>query len=434
MRWTRFLFAAVLVLISVVTGGNSPAQEYSLSDLFRIGIENSNRVKISAENIVIAETGKSKALSALIPRLTAFGSYAQFDRAKVLAPPQQSVVIQPNDQSGWGVRADQAFTINGRELTGYSIAKGNIEKNRFDYEAVREDYLISIAGAYFDVLKAQKGLEIAEANLDRITTYRDAAKTRLRIGEVTKTALLRAEGELSGALSERIRARNLLELARVVLVRVVGIPPGFTLKEGKYEDPAATLDQALKTALAQRAELKSLELQKKIADDQVRYAKGAYWPQLGLTAVYSGADQHPLGVTFSTDSQYVGASINFPFYEGGLRNAEVREARAKLKQSELLYGDTIQNVAVEVQNAYLDLETQKGMLQFLGDQLSFARDNYEAVSRQFDFGLASSLDVLDANNLLLTSERQLADAVYNYQVAILRLERATGGLQKLVLK
>ena len=434
MRWSRFLFAAVLVLMSVATSGNSPAQEYSLGDLFRIGIENSNRVKISAENVVIAETNKSKALSALIPRLTAFASYAQFDRAKTLAPPQQTVVIQPNDQSGWGVRADQAFTINGRELTGYTIAKDNIEKNRLDYDAIREDYLILIASAYFDVLKAQKGLEIAEANLKRITTYRDAASTRLKIGEVTKTALLRAEGELSGALSERIKARNFLEFARVMLVRVVGIPPGFTLQEEKYEESGTTLDQALKKALAQRAELKSLELQKKIADDQVRYAKGAYWPQLGLTAVYSGADQHPLGVTFSTDTQYVGASINFPFYEGGLRSAEVREARAKLRQAELVYGDTVQGVTVEVQNAYLDLETQKGTLKFLGDQLTFARDNYEAVSRQFDFGLASSLDVLDANNLLLTSERQLADAAYNYQVAILRLERVMGGLQKLVLK
>jgi len=424
----------LIVLTIFISGGNCPAQEYSLNDLFRIGIDNSNRVKISAENIVIAETNKSKALSALVPRLSVFGSYVQFDRSKTLAPPQQNVVIQPHEQSSWGMRADQAFTINGRELTGYTIAKENIDKNRFDYEAIREDYLISIAGAYFDVLKAQKAVEIAEANLNRITTYRNAARTRLKIGEVTKTAVLRAEGELSGALSERIRARNLLELTRAVLVRITGIPAGFVLKEEKYEEQIGTLDQALKKALVQRAELKSLEMQKKIADDQVRYAKGAYWPQLGLTAVYSGSDQHPLGVTYNTDSQYVGASINFPFFEGGLRKAEVREAQAKLRQSELAYGDTVQSVTVEVQNAYLDLETQKGTLQFLGDQLSFARDNYDAVSRQFDFGLASSLDVLDANNLLLSSERQLADAVYSYQVAILKLERATGGLQRLVLK
>ena len=154
---------------------------------------------------------------------------------------------------------------------------------------------------------------------------------------------------------------------------------------------------------------------------------------MGLAAVYSGADQNPSGSTFNKESRYAIASLNFPLFEGGLRKAEVNQSISRLKQSELALNDMAQTVRVEVENVYLDLETQKGTLQFLGDQLTFARDNYNAVSRQFEFGLASSLDVIDANNLLLSAERQVADATYNYQLAILRLQRATGGLQNLVL-
>lgn len=430
----RLSSAGLFILILIFSPEAVPAQEYTLNDLFRIGMDSAARVKISAENIQIAKTNKSKALSVLVPRLTATAGYAAFDRAKTLAPLQPNLVIQPYEQTSWGVRADQTFTVNGRELTAFKIADENIDKSRFDYEAVREDYLLNIALAYFDVLKARKAVDIAAVNLERITAYRNAAVIRLKVGEVTKTVVLRAEGELSGALSDQIRAQNLLELARAVLVRVVGIPPGFTLKEEKYEGPeAGPLDQALKAALAQRPELKSYETQKKISAAQVRYAKGAYWPQLGLAAVYSGAHQHPLGTTFNEESQYVGASLNFPFFEGGLRRAEVREAESRLRQTELAYSDAVQGVLVEVQNAYLDLQTQKGTLRFLGDQLTFAGDNYNAVSRQFEFGLASSLDVLDANNLLLSAERQLADATYNYQAAFLKLQRATGSLQKTVL-
>lgn len=61
------------------------------------------------------------------------------------------------------------------------------------------------------------------------------------------------------------------------------------------------------------------------------------------------------------------------------------------------------------------------ILKSLEDQLTFARDNYNATSKQFEFGLANSIDVVDANTLLVTSERQLAD---------LRLKRATGTLLK----
>ena len=85
-------------------------------------------------------------------------------------------------------------------------------------------------------------------------------------------------------------------------------------------------------------------------------------------------------------------------------------------------------IGIEVQTAYLDLVTQKGILQFLDDQVAFARDNYQAVARQFDFGLSNSLDVLDANTLLVSAETKVVSAVYNYRLALLRMKKATGTL------
>jgi outer membrane protein len=71
-------------------------------------------------------------------------------------------------------------------------------------------------------------------------------------------------------------------------------------------------------------------------------------------------------------------------------------------------------------------------LKSLEDEVTFARDNHNSISRQYEFGLANSIDVIDANTLLLTAERQLSDARYNYQLSILRLDRATGTLLKSV--
>ncbi|MFB3924548.1 MAG: TolC family protein [Syntrophales bacterium] len=423
-----------LILFSLHTG-IAAAAEYSLEDLFKIAIERSEKIKISEENVTIAEAGKSKALSALIPKVTAFSGYTVYDQTKYGSSAGSPVLIQPSDTSVWGARIDQSFYLNGRELTALRISRETIDRSRYDLASSRDDYLLTVAGAYYDVLRAGKGLDIADANLERLTKYRDAAKTRLRVGEVTKTTLLRAEGELSGAQSERIRARNALELTKAVLARVVGIAPDFTLKESVREErELPSLPSLFDTAMKERSDLKSLEMQKKIAEDQVAYAKGAYWPTVSLSAVYAGADQDPTSATLNRESKYVGAALNFPIFEGGFRSADVREARSRQKQSELAYADTVKSVKIDVQNAYLDLLTQKGILQFLGDQLVYARDNYNAVAKQFEFGLASSLDVIDANNLLLSAERQMADAVYSYQLAILRLDRTTGVLQKTALK
>jgi outer membrane protein len=133
------------------------------------------------------------------------------------------------------------------------------------------------------------------------------------------------------------------------------------------------------------------------------------------------------------ESSYGLVTLNFPFFEGGLRNAEVKEAKAKERQSALLYEDYKKSIGVEVQTAYLDLVTQKGILKFLEDQLVYARDNYNAVTKQFEFGLSQSLDVMDANTLLVTAERDLAAAIYNYQIAILKMKKATGTLLKTVI-
>ncbi|MEW6162244.1 MAG: TolC family protein [Nitrospirota bacterium] len=422
----------VAFIFYIVASGteNTFAQEYSLDDLYRIALERAEVIKISEEGVYIAERGKDKALSVLLPKLSTFWDYTRYSEAKTTG----TWVIQPDYSTSWGLRLDQSMSLSGKELKAFKISKENIEKSGYDLYAVREGYLFSIASAYYDVLRAKKALEIARANMERLIKHRDAAAIRLKVGEVTKTDLLRAEAELSGAQSEMVKAENNLKLAKAVLARIVGIYEEYTLKETPLEEPVYLFLPSLREeARMQRAELKSSELQKKIAEDQVKYAKGAYWPTLCVEGVYSGKDEDPASPFFLKESIYGGLTLNFPFFEGGLRRAEVREAKARQRQSELIYEDLRKTINIEVENAYLDFMTQKGVLKSLEDEVTFARDNYNSISRQYEFGLANSIDVIDANTLLLTSERQLSDAQYNYELAILRVERATGTLLKTVL-
>jgi outer membrane protein len=431
MRRVKNLFLVILTICLFAAGPAAGRCEdtYSLDDLYQLALKNSERVKITEENIRIAEAGKDKAVAGLLPRLSAFGGYIAYTDDKYAMTASGPTVTQPDGAKSWGVKLDQTLYMNGREFMNLAISRENLQKSRYDLDSVREDYLLSVSFAFYDVLKAKKALEIADANLERLRKYRDAAATRLRIGEVTKTVLLRAEGEHSGALSDQIKAGNALALAKAVLARVAGISGDYSLKEPYQEEvKMASLNELQETAAANRSELKSLELQKKITEDQVRSAKSGFWPTVTVTAGYTGQDQSPMPATLVKDSTYGSVSLNYPFFEGGLRRAEVNEAKTKQRQAELAYRDILKSVQIDVQNAYLDLATQKGIVKFLQDQLVFARDNFNAVSKQFDYGLAHSIDVIDANNLLLSAQRQLADATYNYHLSILKLKRATGKL------
>jgi outer membrane protein len=216
-------------------------------------------------------------------------------------------------------------------------------------------------------------------------------------------------------------------------VRITGIEDDFRLKETAppVEDDKS-LENLRNIAFDSRADLKSYDMQTKMAEEQVKYARGAFWPYLNLFAIYSGVDQNPPGQTLNRESILAGAALNFPFFEGGLRIAELNEAKAKSRQAKLTYDDYKKNVDIELQEAYLDLQTQKGILKFLEDQLAFAKDNYNAVLKQFENGLAVSLDVMDANSLLLSAEKNVAEASYNYQLAYLKIKRSNGTLLQFV--
>jgi outer membrane protein len=416
---------AVLLLVAVPLPLS--AEEYSLEDLCRTALIRSEKLRAAEENLAIAEIGKDKALSYLLPRVTAAGGLTHYTEKKTSAT---GSLLQPDRAASWGIRVEESFSLSGRELTALEMAKQNVAKSGYDLAAVREDYLLrQVAAAFYNVLMARKNLEIAEANLERLAKYRDAAEKRLRIGEVTRTALLRAEGELSGAKSDRLQAQNSLELAMAVLASNCGIEGPFTLRDTPpAEEKLSTLGDFEGQAFRERTDLRSLEIQKRLASDQVRFSEGAFWPSVSLSGVYAGADQHPASSNLNRESLYGAVALNFPFFEGGLRKAELAETKARERQAALFYEELRKAIGVEVRTAYLELATQKGILAFLSDQLAFARDNFNAVTRQFDFGLSTGLDVMDANTLLVSAERRAAAAAYGYRLALLRMKRATGTL------
>jgi outer membrane protein len=426
------VFSCIILALTVpfVFAEQALAGEYTLNEIYQKAFKSSEKIEMARENVYVAQMGKNKAWSLLIPRLTAYGTYNWFteDKYSVIG-----ILLQPKESDTWGVRADQAFSLSARELDALKFAYQSVTKSEYDLDTARADFVLAVAVSFYDVLKAQKALEIANANLERLTQYHRFVETRVKVGELTKTALLRAQGELSGAKADSLRAANAVQLTRAAFIRMTGVEQDFKLKEDKISSiETCEINGLLQSVQDFRTDLKSYDVQIKMAEQQVKYARGAFWPNVGLFAIYNKGDQYPLGTTFNDESVLGGVSLTFPFFEGGLRMAEYKEARAKERQARLAYEDLRKSVDIEMRASCLDLETLKGSLKFFEDQRVFAKDNYNAVMKQFENGLATSLDVMDANTLLQTSDKNLADALYNYQLAYLKVKRSSGTLLQFV--
>ena len=120
---------------------SSLQKPYSLDDLYRIALKRSEKIKISEEDLYIAERTKEKALSVLVPRFSAFGNYTRYSEEKTAA--DTVTLIQPESTTAWGLRFDQSFTLNGKELIALEISKNSIKKSKYDLNAVKEAYLFT---------------------------------------------------------------------------------------------------------------------------------------------------------------------------------------------------------------------------------------------------------------------------------------------------
>jgi outer membrane protein len=427
----RFLPLLLIIALLLLCGTSyadqvtaTPDTAYSIVDLCRKALGTAEQIKLAENDLVIATEEKRRALSVLMPRATAFGSYITYRDPDTKNP----------DQTSRGVRLNQSFTLNGKELIALRITKDGIDQSQWILEAVKNNYVFEVASTYFQILSSRRSLEIAQADVERLEKHRNSVNERLKVGDVTKTALYRAEAELSRARTELVRSKNDLSLVRASLQNLVTIKDDFMLREGgaDYFTPFVySFDELKQDALEKRAEILAAQTALKITKKTVKYQKSAYWPTLDLEGGYSHARSEfdePISDTSTTEDSSIGATLTFTLFDGGLRDADIRQARADEQKAIHTLESEKKRILLQAKQAWLNYETSISVQSTLKDELKSARENFNAVTMQFAYGMADSVDMMDANTLLVTAQRQLSDADYGHSLAILAVMVARGDI------
>ncbi|MEO5357638.1 MAG: TolC family protein [Nitrospirae bacterium YQR-1] len=428
----KLLPAAMLLIITFAAG--TYAHEYSLDELYEITLKNSEKIKIPEEELSISKIGKDKAMAAFLPAITTYGQYYRYSSDKYN---RYNVMLQPEQTLLGGVKLEENFSLGGAQFAGLDISKRRIEKSGFELYATKETVLFDVATQYFGVLKAKKAVAVARNNTERLTSYKNSSETKLKAGEITKTALLRAQAELSGAASELLKAQNDLSIKTSALARALGISGELILKDytTTHESDIDAIISSCKTteitclieaAITERTEIKAALCALDMAKKQIDYAKSAFSPYLTVEGIYQKRDDSPDSSNITPETIYGAVKLSFPIFEGGLRVAEVAEAAHKKNQTELALYDLKKSLENDVESSYYTFITMKKTIGYLKKQMDYAKENYISVTKQYNAGLATSLDVIDANNFFLLSEKQYSEAYYDLSLSALKLKRSVG--------
>jgi outer membrane protein TolC len=192
------------------------------------------------------------------------------------------------------------------------------------------------------------------------------------------------------------------------------------------EVPGADAAALLEVAQRERDDLQRLQYQERIATDQIVLARGAFLPTISFESNYFRRYEDVQSTYFLDEGWTVGGRLDFALYEGGLRLAERAQARLRRDQAQLAITQQRKQIELDVTQAALNLDASARVLASRQDQQRFAARNYEIVASQFTFGLATNIDLLDANQTLIEAELDVIRATLERHVAILALQRSVG--------
>ena len=414
------LLTAYCLLPTMVDAGE---KNITLEEAYRMAVATHEAVRIAREDLFQAEKNVDKALSVILPTITAEGDYTRYSEEKRAG----GFLIQPEDSTRFELKINQPLYSGGKEWSARRQAKMTVEEKKIGLEVSREKIILDTAKAYFGVLKAEKEVEIKEAALKRAKEIRDVASSRFRVGEVTKSVVLRAEAEVAGAEAELTKATRRLIDEKNVLKRLIGVQDDINLVEPPLKSPLdADVEGLVSRSLEVRRDYRQSIIFQEIASEGIRYAKGNFLPSLRVEGVYSWRDQDPQTTFFQEETVYGTLTITFPLFEGGLRRAELAEARSRLRETELRRLNLKRDIEVEVKEAFNNMETVNAVIESYKKQVSFAEENYNMVFKQFKYGLATNVDVIDADTTLISAQRELMNATYDLQIAMLELKKKVG--------
>jgi len=346
-----------------------------------------------------------------------------------------------SDLKSWSVDLNQTLfnTDLWRRLkrTDKVVAQAEV-----DYQVARQDLVIRVAEAYFNVLAAQDTLASERATKEAIARQLEQAERRFEVGLIAITDVKESQAAYDDAIALEIAARRALANTKEGLREVTGEYPKTLATPGAefpLIPPNPQVEQDwVDIALQQNLSLESAKIGVEITRQNVRISRSSHFPTLSLGAQFGNTEQDSditnniSGDTGKTkvdqERKQVNVSFNLPIYSGGGVSAAVQEQVYLHRASRENYEKNARNTEREARDAYLGVIAEIARVRALARSVESNQTALAATEAGYDVGTRTTVDVLNARESLFRAETQYARSKYDYLLNVMKLKLAAGTL------
>jgi len=394
---------------------------------------NYNLGEIGLSNSAMQAHGQMRvARSALLPNIN--GSFREVDQQTNLAAlglrgahfPLPTTVVGPYNY--FDLRATLAQTlIDATAWNNYKSAQENLKSQQMATKDARDLVVLAVGGAYLQVIAAQARVESSKAQVETAKAIYEQTRQRHDAGLNAQIDANRDLVEYQTQQQRLTTLENDLAKLKITLARIIGLSPdaNFDLSDSVPYSSAPDLvyDDALKSALATRADLKSAEFAERSAARADTAARAERYPQVVVNGDYGAIGVNPAQShgTFS-----VTGTVRFAIWQGGKTEGDIEQARAALLQRRAELSDTRGRIEADLKNAFLDLHASTSQLAVSESNRKVARENLDLTRQRLEAGIADSVEVTQAQETVASAELDYITSLLSYNLAKLGLARALG--------
>ncbi len=339
------------------------------------------------------------------------------------------------NSNGYGVTLVQPL-FRAQNWVAYSEAQLQVVQTDAQLRIAEQDLILRTAQAYFDVLIARDSVQLAQAQKRAIAEQLAQAKRNFEVGTATITDTDEAQARHDLTHSQEIAAQNALEIKQGALQQLINaLPQDFSAigKQFRLDAPQpADMDKWVNDAQLNNPQLAIAHAGAELAEKEVEKNRDGHYPTVDLVANYSvnNASGSNFGVGMDTTNKSIGVQLNVPLYQGGAVNSKWREAEANRERARQDLEAARRSVVQQTREAYLGVVSGIAQVQALQQAVISSVSVLDASRLGQEVGVRTNLDVLNAQQQLYSTRRDLYQAQYNYLLSELRLKSAVGELNE----
>ena len=426
MRHTALAPLATLIAVCFLPIG---AQAVDLMQVYGEALANDPVFASARSNLTAGQERSIQGRAGLLPAIGAGGSYTRNDQDAF----GQSRRFNAN---AYSVQLTQPL-LRVANWESYQQGKLSVSASEAQFAQSKQDLIVRVGQAYFDVLAAQDALTFLKAQETAITEQLASAKRNFEVGTATITDTNEAQARYDLAIAQQIAAQNDLEVKRTALQQIIGKPPVSlsVLRTGVTLTPPspAAIEPWVSSAEQQNFGVVGQQLALEIASREIKRSRAGHYPTLDLIASRSRSTQSGsafAGANGAGTDNAIGVQWAIPIFSGFAVDSRVRETIALEDRTRNDLENARRTAAQAARQSFLGVNNGLAQVSALQAAEISSQSSLESNRLGYQVGVRINIDVLNAQQQLFQTRRDLARARYDTLMSGLRLKSAAGTLQE----